>query len=89
MLQLTLSQAALLLCCATAYNNGLGRVPALGWSSWYAAPDGSQVTEAFVRANAQVLLDSGLAAKGYVYVKCVLLWLLWPPPHLLPPPGGA
>ena len=53
---------------ARAYNNGLGRTPPLGWSSWYSSPLGSQVTDAFVRANAEVLVSSGLAAKGYVYV---------------------
>ncbi len=51
-----------------ALDNGVGRVPALGWSSWYASPRGSQVTEAFVKANAEALIASGLAAAGYVYV---------------------
>ncbi len=53
---------------ARAYNNGLGRTPPLGWSSWYCSPLGSQVTDAFVRANAEALVSSGLAAKGYVNV---------------------
>ena len=51
-----------------ALDNGVGRLPALGWSSWYASPRGSQVTEAFVKANAEALIASGLAAAGYVYV---------------------
>ena len=49
-----------------ALDNGFTK-PALGWSSWYAAPHGSQVTDAFVRASAQALISSGLAAKGYRY----------------------
>ena len=52
---------------AVALDNGF-TVPALGWSSWYAAPHGSQVTDAFVRASAQALVSSGLAKKGYKYI---------------------
>ena len=59
---------------ALALDNGF-TVPARGWSSWYAAPDGSQVTAAFVRASAQALVDSGLAAKGFVYVNVDEGWL--------------
>ena len=50
-----------------ALDNGFVK-PALGWSSWYAAPMGSQVTDAFVRASAEALISSGLAAKGYKYL---------------------
>jgi len=52
----------------TSINNGVGRIPALGWSSWYASPDGSQVTEAFVKNTTLALINSGLAKLGYVYV---------------------
>lgn len=62
-------------CLSTlALDNGF-TVPAKGWSSWYAAPDGSQVTDAFIRASAQALITSGLASKGYVYVNCDEGWL--------------
>jgi len=60
---------------ALSLNNGVGRLPALGWSSWYCSPGGSQVTSEFVRANANVLISSGLAAKGYVYVNVDEGWL--------------
>ena len=69
-----LAAAALAASCALALDNGF-TVPARGWSSWYAAPDGSQVTDAFVRASAQALIDSGLAAKGFVYVNVDEGWL--------------
>lgn len=72
-------QAAIILTLCTqaaqSYNNGFGKTPALGWSSWYCAPGGSQVTDAFVRANAQALIDSGLAAAGYVFVNIDEGWL--------------
>ena len=59
---------------ATALDNGFVK-PALGWSSWYAAPMGSQVTDAFVRASARALISSGLAKKGYKYVNVDEGWL--------------
>jgi len=59
---------------ALALDNGFDK-PALGWSSWYAAPWGSQVTEAFVKASAQALVSSGLAKKGYKYVNVDEGWL--------------
>lgn len=34
----------------------------------YASPHGSQVTEEFVKASANALINSGLAKKGYTYV---------------------
>ena len=58
----------------SALDNGF-KVPAMGWSSWYAAPFGSQVTEDFIKASARALVDSGLAAKGYSYVNVDEGWL--------------
>ena len=69
---------ALLSCAllAAALDNGVGRVPARGWSSWYAAPQGgSGVTDGMVRAAAAALVSSGLAAKGYTYVNVDEGWL--------------
>ena len=70
--------AAFLSCAllAAGLDNGVGRVPARGWSSWYSAPaGGSGVTDAMVRANAEALVSSGLAAKGYTYVNVDEGWL--------------
>ena len=57
-----------------ALENGF-TTPALGWSSWYAAPWGSQVTEEFVKASAHALISSGLARKGYRFVNVDEGWL--------------
>ncbi len=65
----------LLLLSVCALDNGVGRVPALGWSSWYAAPYGSGVTEAFVKANAKALVSSGLAARGFQFINVDEGWL--------------
>lgn len=59
---------------AHALDNGF-TTPALGWSSWYAAPYGSQVTDAFVRASAEALISSGLSKKGYRYINVDEGWL--------------
>jgi alpha-galactosidase len=73
-MRLSLVVASALAVAGGALDNGFTR-PARGWSSWYAAPDGSQVTDAFVRASAQALVDSGLAARGFVYVNVDEGWL--------------
>ena len=60
----------------TCLDNGVGRVPARGWSSWYAAPEaGSGVTAHMVQANAQALISRGLAAKNYTFVNVDEGWL--------------
>jgi hypothetical protein len=58
-----------------ALDNGLAWTPPMGWSSWYAAPAGSQVTSAFMRNQTTALVHRGLAAKGYVYVNVDEGWL--------------
>ena len=59
---------------AHGLDNGFN-LPALGWSSWYASPSGSGVTEKFIKAATTALVSSGLAAKGYVYVNVDEGWL--------------
>jgi alpha-galactosidase len=71
----TLGLLLLLPLLVVPLNNGLGLTPAMGWSSWYAAPDGSQVTSAFVRNQTLAMVTRGLAAKGYVYSNVDEGWL--------------
>ena len=66
--------AVLLVPGALGLSNGLAALPPMGWSSWYAA--GSWVSEEVVKTNAEFLLSSGLAAKGYRYVNVDEGWLL-------------
>jgi hypothetical protein len=49
---------------------GLGRTPAMGYSSWNDCS--SDVTEAHIKNITQFLLSSGLAAKGYIHVSTVI-----------------
>jgi alpha-galactosidase len=57
---------------ASALDNGLARTPPMGWNSWYTAHCG--VTEDMVMRNARALVDSGLAARGYLYVNVDGCW---------------
>lgn len=59
--------ASLLLASNTnALDNGLARTPPMGWNSWNAVR--CTVNETIVRAAADHLVESGLAAAGYEYV---------------------
>ena len=52
---------------AHASENGLARRPPLGWNSWNQFQ--CNVSDALIRAQADALVTTGLAAKGYEYVK--------------------
>ena len=47
-------------------DNGVGTTPTLGWNSWNAFRDA--LDEKVVRDTADLLLSTGLASKGYIYV---------------------
>lgn len=53
---------------------GLGLTPQMGYSSWNDC--GSVVTEAHIKATAQYMISSGLAAKGYTYVNVDEGWFV-------------
>ena len=50
----------------SAYTAGAGQLPPMGWNSWNAFYE--DVSEDKVLASAQIIVDSGLAAKGYRYI---------------------
>ncbi|MBO9711711.1 NPCBM/NEW2 domain-containing protein [Sphingomonas sp.] len=50
----------------SAYTRGAAERPPMGWNSWNAF--GSNIDEAKLMGSARVIVDSGLAAKGYRYV---------------------
>lgn len=58
--------AAGCLATATALDNGVGRTPAMGFSSWNAYS--ADVNSTIMRQMVKLLQDSGLAAKGYKFV---------------------
>lgn len=50
----------------TAYARGAAALPPMGWASWNAF--NSDIDEEKVLASARVIVDSGLAQKGYRYI---------------------
>lgn len=50
----------------TAYTRGAAQLPPMGWNSWNAF--GSGVDEEKLLRSARVIVDTGLAAKGYRYI---------------------
>ena len=61
---------------ARAEDNGLGRTPVLGWSSWSFLRE--HPTAANIEAQANALRDSGLQQLGYEYVNLDDFWYQCP-----------
>ena len=57
-----------------ALDNGLGRTPAMGYSSWNDCA--SEVTEGRIKNITLHLIETGLAAKGFIHVNVDEGWLL-------------
>lgn len=55
-----------------ALDNGVGRLPVMGWNSWNYFKD--KLDEDVVRATASELVSTGLASKGYRYVNMDDCW---------------
>jgi alpha-galactosidase len=53
-------------------NNGLGRTPQMGWSSWYAYQ--CQPNETLIQLTTDIIVVTGLAAVGYEYVNLDDCW---------------
>jgi hypothetical protein len=50
----------------SAYTRGAAQLPPMGWNSWNAF--GSGIDEGKLMGSARVIVDTGLAAKGYRYI---------------------
>jgi alpha-galactosidase len=57
---------------AGALDNGLGRTPAMGWNEWNTF--GCNSNDALIRAVADAMVSSGMAAAGYQYVNLDDCW---------------
>jgi alpha-galactosidase len=57
---------------ALSLENGLGRTPPMGWNSWnhFAC----RINETIIKETADLLLSTGLAAKGYKYLNIDDCW---------------
>ncbi len=61
---------------AQAENNGVGRTPAMGWSSWSFLRHGPNAAN--IEAEAAAMKSSGLASVGYSYVNLDDFWYVCP-----------
>jgi hypothetical protein len=62
-----------LLCeISVALNNGLGRTPQMGWSSWNHFH--CNISEELIKSTADKLVELGLDKKGYKYVNLDDCW---------------
>mmetsp|Transcript_621 Transcript_621/g.2125 ORF Transcript_621/g.2125 Transcript_621/m.2125 type:complete len:472 (+) Transcript_621:15-1430(+) len=65
----------LFLCgAALALDNGVGLTPAMGYNTWNDFRCGSDLNASAVRALADAMVQSGLAAKGYTYLNVDDCW---------------
>ena len=60
------------LAVVSCLDNGLGRTPPMGWNSWNHF--GCNINETIVKETADLLVKTGLAAKGYKYVNIDDCW---------------
>ena len=64
----------IILALASALNNGVGRTPAMGWNSWNKF--GCKINETLIKKTADLLVSTGLSAKGYRYLNLDDCWQL-------------
>lgn len=69
LLILLLASLAALTSCL---DNGLGRTPPMGWSTWNHF--GCNISETIIKETADLLVSTGLAAKGYKYINIDDCW---------------
>ena len=62
----------LILLLASALDNGLGKTPPMGWNSWNHY--NCNIDEASIRRTADLMVSTGLAAKGYLYINIDDCW---------------
>lgn len=63
------------LCHVSAYNNGMGRTPQMGWNSWNKFACG--INQTLIHDTITTIEASGLAAVGYNYVNMDDCWAGW------------
>lgn len=64
----------LLVGLATSLDNGLGKTPPMGWNSWNKFH--CNINEQLIKQTADLLVSTGLAAKGYKYLNLDDCWQL-------------
>ena len=62
----------MLLGLTAAIENGLGRTPQMGWNPWNKF--GCGINETLIKQTADQLIETGLAARGHVYLNLDDCW---------------
>lgn len=62
----------LLVAVALSLDNGLGLTPPMGWNSWNRF--GCGINETLIKQTADLMVSTGLAAKGYRYINLDDCW---------------
>lgn len=63
---------ALVVAACLTLDNGVGLTPPMGWNSWNHF--GCKINEDLIKQTADLLVSTGLAAKGYKYVNLDDCW---------------
>ena len=58
----------------SALDNGVGRTPPMGWNAWNRY--NCNINEKIMKRAADMMVESGLAAKGYKYINLDDCWAL-------------
>lgn len=61
-----------LIVASCGLDNGVGLTPPMGWNSWNRF--GCNINEALIKQTADLLVSTGLAAKGYKYLNLDDCW---------------
>ncbi len=61
-----------IICVTLGLDNGLGLTPPMGWNSWNKF--GCYINETLIKQTADLLVSTGLAAKGYKYLNLDDCW---------------
>jgi len=62
----------LLLLLVNSLDNGLGKTPPMGWNSWNYFH--CNINETLIKQTADLMVSTGLAAKGYRYINLDDCW---------------
>ena len=57
---------------ASALDNGVSKLPPMGWSSWNAM--GQDINEQRIKSAADAMVSSGMLAAGYTYINIDDMW---------------
>jgi alpha-galactosidase len=70
--QIILYISAVIAITSNAFDNGVGRTPAMGWNTWNKY--GCKISDKIITSNVDAIIANGLDKLGYVYVNIDDCW---------------